>query len=243
MAGQNDEDSLSAELESRLDDLFGEDDKFSEGPLAEEAPTDYPLGELKNLVLSIDWEITDEVLKKFIRQVNDLKSEYKDDKINLTFLQILGSLGEYIKTNRGKAHPKTFKILNSVFSQFDEVVLSKDMQENEKKRILRDEMNKYKVLREQISHDKIAKIRKKAAKAAKPIKPKKIEPQEKQLDATVSRAPKVEKPAKASGEVLPDREMSDVPYSGEIARAVEEIKKFVKAEFKTLRKELNLTKK
>jgi hypothetical protein len=233
LAGQNDEDSLSAELESRLDDLFGEDDKFSEGPVADEGPTDYPLGELKNLVLSIDWEITDEVLKKFIRQVNDLKSTYKDDKINLTFLQILGSLGEYIKTNRGKAHPKTFKILNSV-------VLSKDMQENEKKRILRDEMNNYKVLREQISHDKTAKIRKKAAKTEKPIKLKK---QVKQLDAAVSRTPKVEKPVKASGEVLPDREMSDASYSDEIARAVEEIKKFVQAEFKMLREELNLTKK
>jgi hypothetical protein len=237
---QNDEDALSAELESRLDDLFGDDDKFSEGPVADETPADYPLGELKNLVLSIDWEITDEVLKKFVRQVNDLKSTYKEDKINLTFLQILGSLGEYIKTNRGKAHRKTFKILNSVFSQFDDVVLAKDMQENEKKRILRDEMNKYKALREQISHDRTAKIKKKAAKTAKPIKPKK---QEKQLDAAVSRTPKIEKPAKASGEVLPDREMSAVSYSDEIARAVEEIKKFVQAEFKMLREELNLTKK
>ena len=240
MAGQNDEDALSAELESRLDDLFGDDDKFSEGPVADVTPADYPLAELKNLVLSIDWEITDEVLKKFVRQVNDLKSTYKEDKINLTFLQILGSLGEYIKTNRGKAHPKTFKTLNSVFSQFDDVVLAKDMQENEKKRILRDEMNKYKALREQISHDRTAKIKKKAAKTAKPIKPKK---QEKQLDAAVSRTPKIEKPAKASGKVLPDREMSAVSYSDEIARAVEEIKKFVQAEFKMLREELNLTEK
>jgi hypothetical protein len=240
LARQNDEDFLSAELESRLDDLFGEDDKFNEGPVTDEAPADYPLSELKNLVLSIDWEITDEVLKNFVRQVNDLKTTYKDDKINLTFLQILGSLGEYIKTNRGKAHPKTFKILNSVFSRFDDVVSSKDMQENEKKRILRDEMNRYKVLRQQISHDKTAKVRKKAAKAAKPIKLKK---QEKQLDAAVTRTPKVEKPSEASGEVLPGRETSDASYSDEIARAVQEIKKFVQAEFKMLREELNLTKK
>lgn len=133
MARQNDEDSLSSELESRLDDLFAEDDKFSEGPVTDDHPADYPLAELKNLVLSIDWEITDEVLQKFIHQVKDLKSTYKDDKINLTFLQILGSLGEYIRTNRGNAHPKTFKILNSVFSRFDDVVLASDMQEVEKK--------------------------------------------------------------------------------------------------------------
>ena len=98
MARQNDEDSLSEELESRLDDLFGEDDKYSEGPVTEDSAQDYPLSELKNLVLSIDWEITDEVLQKFIGQIRDLKTTYKDDKINLTFLQILGSLGEQFLT-------------------------------------------------------------------------------------------------------------------------------------------------
>ena len=240
MARQNDEDSLSTELESRLDELFGEDDKFSEGPVAADLPEDYPLGELKNLVLSIDWEITDEVLQKFIHQVKDLKSTYKDDKINLTFLQILGSLGEYIKTQRGNSHPKTFKILNSVFSQFDDVVSSNDMQANEKKRILRAEMNKYKVLREHIAHDKTTKVRKKAAKPAKPITLKK---EEKQLDAEVSRIPKVEMPAKAPNVALPGRESSDVSYSEEIATAVKEIKKFVQAEFKMLREELRLAKK
>ena len=240
MALQNDEDSLSAELESRLDDLFGEDDKFSEGPVANNLTEDYELGELKNLVLSIDWEITDEVMQKFIHQVKELKSTYKDDKINLTFLQILGSLGEYIKTNRGNAHPKTFKILNSIFSQFDDVVLSKNMPQNEKKRILHAEMNKYKALREQISHAKTAKVRK---KVAKPAKPSMVKKKEKQLDAEVPRTPKVEMPAEEPNVALPDREMSDVSYSEEIATAVKEIKKFVQAEFKMLREELRLAKK
>jgi len=240
LARQNDEDSLSSELESRLDDLFAEDDKFSEGPVTDDHPEDYPLAELKNLVLSIDWEITDEVLQKFIHQVKDLKSTYQDDKVNLTFLQILGSLGEYIKTNRGNAHPKTFKILNSVFSRFDDVVLGSDMQEVEKKRILRSEMNKYKVLREQISQDKTAKAPKKAAKPATPIKLKK---EVKQPDAEASQAAEVDRPSRAPSETLAGREMSDVSYSEEIATAVKEIKRFVQAEFKMLREELRLAKK
>ncbi len=101
-------------------------------------------------------------------------------------------------------------------------------------------MNKYKVLREQISHDKTTKVRK---KVAKPAKPSKVKKEEKQLDAEVSRTPKVEMPAKASNVAFPDREMSDVSYSEEIATAVEEIKKFVQAEFKMLREELRLAKK
>ena len=231
MARQNDEDSLSSELESRLDDLFGEDDKFTEGPVADEVKDDYPLAELKNLVLSIDWEITDEVLINFLSQIKKLKTAYKNDKIILTFLQILGSLGEYIKINRGKAHPKTFKILNSVFSRFDDVILSKDMQESEKKKILRTEMAKYKELRTQISRQKAEKISKKATRPAKKIKSK--------MEATP--APKTEKPDIVAKEEVTGPGVSGVSYSEEIAKAVEEIKEFIHAEFESFRKALRLS--
>jgi hypothetical protein len=216
LAGHNDEDTLSEELESRLDDLFGEDDQYSDGPVTDGSPRDYPLSELKNLVLSIDWEITDDVLQKFIDQIGDLKTTYKDDKINLTFLQILGSLGEYIKINRGKAHPKTFKILNSVFSQFDEVVLNVGMPEIEKKKILRAEMNKYKLLREQIAQERAAKQKKKPVKSAAPVK---------------------------RAELEDDTDVADQAYAAQIAIAVEDIKRFIRAEFKALRQELNLIQK
>ena len=248
MARQNDEDTLSEELENRLDDLFGEDDKFSEGPITDDSPQDYPLSELKNLVLSIDWEITDEVLQKFLGLVKDLKSTYKDDKINLTFLQILGSLGEYIKTNRGKAHPKTFKILNSVFSQFDEVVLNEDMQEIEKKKILRAEMNKYKVLREQIAQDKAAKRKKKptpaeadrVAQAPKAATPAKAAETATAAKKEAAAAPVVNK---AAGEPAQTGAAEDGAVAGQIASAVEEIKRFIQDELKALREELNLIQK
>lgn len=241
MARHNDEDSLSSELESRLDDLFEEDAKFSKGPIADGLPEDYPLSELKNLVLSIDWEITDEVLSNFLQQIDELRITYKDDKINLTFLQILGSLGEYIKTHRGKAHPKTFKILNSVFSRFDDMVLSKDMRENEKKRILHSEMNKYKALREQISRGKPVKIRKKTGEPTKKIEPEK---KEHQLAMAAAPTPGMEVSAKAHREEeLKGAEGNDVSYSKEIAKAVEEIKRFIQTELKKLREELNLVQK
>jgi len=71
-------------------------------------------------------------------------------------------LGKYIRTHRAKAHPKTFKILNSVFSSLDKVVLSKDMAESAKKKILRAEMNRYKDLRTQIDISKAAAVKRKA---------------------------------------------------------------------------------
>jgi hypothetical protein len=236
LARQNDEDTLSEELENRLDDLFGEDDKFSEGPVTVDSPQDYPLSELKNLVLSIDWEITDEVLQQFISEIRELKSTYKDDKINLTFLQILGSLGEYIKTNRGKAHPKTFKILNSVFAQFDDVVVNEGMQEIEKKKILRAEMNKYKVLREQITQDKAAKKKKRQVKPVEPVKARK---KEAAPGPVASAAPIAQKPAATVQRTA----VNDDVYADQITNAVEDIKRFIKAELKKLREELKLSRK
>jgi hypothetical protein len=172
LADSKDVDTLSSELESRLDDLFGETDGALPGPENSDAATHYPLAELKNLILSIDWEITDDTLEQLIQQIKDLKLTYQQDKIVLGFLQILNSLGSYIKTNRGKSHPKTFKILNAVFSGLDKVVLAPDMTEPAKKKILLAAMKRYKELRTRISKDKTAAPPKAKARSAQAGAPK-----------------------------------------------------------------------
>ena len=199
---------------------------------------DYPLAELKNLVLSIDWEITEEALADFLSQVDSLKATYKNQKIILTFLQLLGSLGVYIKTNRGDAHPKTFKILNSVFSRLEEVVLSANMAESKKKKLLRAEMDKYKQLRNQVSKKKAAKgIRKEVISA-----PKEIE--------SLIKAP-LQKEAARSGRKVYEKAAkkglatdSGAPQSlANLAEAVEELKKFIHSELNTLKQELRILQK
>jgi len=156
LADSKDVDTLSSEMESRLDDLFGETDGALAGAEDSDTAAHYPLAELKNLILSIDWEITDHTLEQLIQQIKDLKQTFQQDKIVLAFLQILNSLGNYIKTNRGKSHPKTFKILNAVFSGLDKVVLTQDMTEPAKKKILLAAMKRYKELRIRISQGKTA---------------------------------------------------------------------------------------
>ena len=117
------EEQVTAEDE----DIFDLTEVATDESVSEGTPDDYPLAEMKNLA-----------------QVDSLKATYKNEKIVSTFLQLLGSLGVYIKTNRGNAHPKTFKILNSVFSRLEEVVRSANMTVAEKKKLMRTEMNKYK---------------------------------------------------------------------------------------------------
>ena len=143
-------DSINEEVEGRLDNLFGDEDTAADILEDSHESEDYPLTELKTIVLSIDWEITDEVMTNFVEQIALLKDRLKDDKIILVFLQLLGSLGEYIKINKGKSHPGAFKILTSLFNELDKVVQSEDLTESDKKKILSGEITKYKTLKEQL---------------------------------------------------------------------------------------------
>ena len=215
MVDPKDIDALSSELENRLDDLFGESDL----PLVDEVDEKdeklqdhYPLAELKNLILSIDWEITDEVLEKLIQQLKDLQLTYKDDKIVMSFLQILNSLGNYIKTHGAKAHPKTFKILNSVFSNLDKVVLSTEMPESAKKKILRAEILRYKELRNQIAKD--SKTAAQHRTKATPAVSEAIENPEEKEDPIINLDEPAPGPAtaeKKDAEIIELTESSDVP--------------------------------
>jgi hypothetical protein len=150
----------------------------------------------------------------------------------------LGSLGVYIKTNRGNAHPKTFKILNSVFSRLEEVVLSEDMTEPEKKKLLRTEMNQYKQLRNQVSKKKAAKVgRKEVISAPKEVVPRARAPQKKEAarpDSKVS-----EKVAKKRLSPTPGAPQSHA----DLADAVEELKKFIHSELNALKQELRILQK
>ncbi len=163
MAKSSKLDTLTSELESRLDELFREDGQ----PVETLPPRDtrsQPLAELKKIVLSIDWEITPEAVESFLAQIRLLKEAYQADKIVTMFLQILGSLGQYIKSNRSKAHPSTFSLLNSVFARLEAIMNFPKTSELEKRKSLQTELAAYQQLREKISQ-------RRAADEAKPAPP------------------------------------------------------------------------
>jgi hypothetical protein len=145
------DDTLTDQVEDRLEDLFGDEETAAASPDTAQVATDHPLRELKSNILSIEWEITDEVMTKFVEQLSVLQDTFQNDKIVLVFLQLLGSIGEYIRINLGKSHPDAFKILNSLFGNLEKIVLSDDLAESEKKKILAGELQKYKKLKSQLA--------------------------------------------------------------------------------------------
>jgi hypothetical protein len=149
------------EVQGRLDDLFKSNEKTFVDRGIELYPDDYPLIELKSLVLSLDWEITDEIITDFMMHTDNLIEFYRNDKVILKFLHILRALGKYIDANRSKAHPDCFKILNSVFFALDDVILTKDISRSETEKLLKIEIENYKKLRKLVSNRKLTKSREK----------------------------------------------------------------------------------
>lgn len=148
---------MSAEVEGRLDSLFKEDNKESISKGFKSDPDNDPLFELKILVFSLEWEITDEVITDFLMHTNNLIEFYQNDRLILTFLHILRALGRYIDANRSKSHPDSIKALISAFSVLDHVVQSTTISLSEKEKLLKIEVDKYKKLRQFIIDMKLFK--------------------------------------------------------------------------------------
>ena len=235
MTTREEEGSLGAEVSSRLDELFGDDEsgvpaekmivaehskippKKSAAPLGDSTVTisdeDSPIRNLKALVFSIDWEITDETMVDFLTETKRLKQKYKDDQILTLFLKLHESIGKYIKAKKARAHPDAIAFVASVYKSFEKVLLSPGMQEKQKKQLLGAEVQKFKAFKQRIL------LR----------------------DGSLER----EQPALQDSPVLPSGKAPEksiaagVPMSLESKEAldyiVEQLKKEIKAEFHTIR--------
>lgn len=209
---QKKDSSVSSEVKERLEKLFSEDDGVDDDDLFQEDmenPVDSEIRELKAVVLSIDWEINDEIMSGLMKQIDALKKIYQKDQILVLFLQLLGTVGKYIQQKKAKAHPDSIKLLSSAYQSFEKAVTNKQLSETDRKKLLQTEVNRYKELKNRISTK---------AKAA---------------------ASEAQETGKNQREQEKNRpESPNFQMSPELAIVVEEIKKTIHAEFKTLREEL-----
>jgi hypothetical protein len=164
------DNSLEVDLERRLDDFF-EENVERPGSLESDSNSKLdPIRVLKTIVLSIDWEISDETMGRFVEHVDRLKQTHKDDSTLLILLKLLGSVGKYIMTNKGKSHPDAIKVLNSVYGSLETFVNSDRLTEVQRKKILLTEMNKFKELKSKIALQKDTKVSKIKEKSLDRIK-------------------------------------------------------------------------
>jgi hypothetical protein len=178
--------------------------------------------------LSLDWEITDEVMDRFFREIRRLEEVYGKEKILVSFLYLLDSIGKYIKAHKGKAHPHAGKLLNSAFMSLEKVIRSQHLTPMERKRMLARELKRYRRLKEQIAFGKTGRVR------------------ENTLEGVDKTSTVIEQQQAASpiegGSGPPDKTAEE--FKGPVnmiemfADALEELKQFIHGEFRVLREEL-----
>jgi len=191
-------------------------------------PGGNPLRELKSIVLSLDWEITDEVMGGFFQEIQRLKDRYSNEKILVSFLHLLDSIGKYIKINKSKAHPHAGKLLNSTYMSLEKVIRSQHLTSLERKRMLAREVKRYRRLKEQIAFRKTATVREKTVEGVGKTSPV-IEQQ--------GAAPPIEEGSRAPGKTH-ERFQGPVDTIETFAGALEELKQCIHEEFRALREEL-----
>jgi len=234
---KDDDGSLGAEVSSRLDELFGDDDsevipvsiESSDAvSVADESKSmpkkttkpsvdsdvdslgeDSPIRNLKALVFSIDWEITDETMVDFLTETKRLQKKYKDDKVLSLFLKLHESIGKYIKAKKARAHPDSIKFVASVYKSFEKVLLSPGMKGNQKKQLLNTEVKKFKDFKQRVLIRDSAGAPAATAESAAGVDVRVVQP--------------------VSGAGLSPESKEAIDYM------VEQIKKEIKAEFHTLR--------
>lgn len=140
----DDDEGLGAEVNTRLDEMFGdeEDEEFDE--------KDSPVSDLKAMVAGIDWEISDESMGAFLKEVNSLQKRYQDDKNLSAFLKLQEAIGKYIKAKKAKAHPDAIRFVIDVFKNFETVLTRPDMSETEKRRLVLSDIQKFKEFKQRV---------------------------------------------------------------------------------------------
>ena len=109
-----------------------------------------PLARLKSTILSIDWEINDEILRQFNDELKELKSIWKDEKINLVYIQALEKLCRYIYKERSSAHPNAIKLLLTLYTNLEKIVSEESLSSGEKKKILIADVQRFERLKKVI---------------------------------------------------------------------------------------------
>jgi hypothetical protein len=210
-------DDFKSQVESRLDDLFHDEEETVEPAQSLGGFGDHPLKALKVVLLSVEWEINDSSMEGLIDELKSLEGFYQGDKVILGFLRLLRPIARYIKVRKGKSHPEATGLMSSVYNALERVAVSKNMSRKEKETLLLKEVGKFKKLKEDV-------IRRREEKKEE-MEDNAAAPQIESGDAP-AQEPEPDSPAKSSQEIF--------------ASAVEEIKALIREEFRALREEVRL---
>lgn len=110
-----------------------------------------PLTRLKSIILSLDWEINDDILQELDDELGNLQSMWQNDKVAEVYLQGLSKIGNYIRTKGAYAHPNSIKLLLTFFYNFEKIISSEQITGDQITQLLKGDVRKFKILQYQIN--------------------------------------------------------------------------------------------
>ena len=112
---------------------------------------DSPLTRLKSIILSLDWEISDDILQELQDEVESLQKLWQGDKVAKVYLQGLYKIGSYLRAEGAYAHPNAIKLLLSFFYNFEKIISSETITGDAISSMLKSDVRKFKILQYQIN--------------------------------------------------------------------------------------------
>lgn len=112
-----------------------EDFKAFKERISPSAPDPEDLEELKVVVLSIDWEITNETINQFNEICGHLLQKWKDRSNHLNLLKMMKSLVNYIGSKKADAHADSIDFLKSVYTALETMVYDPQLNASDKKQL------------------------------------------------------------------------------------------------------------
>jgi pilus assembly protein FimV len=109
-----------------------------------------PIARLKTIMLSIEWEITDEVLINFNDELVQAREAWSNDRVKLVYVQALQIISKYIYQKKSDAHPNAMKVLLAFFYDLEKIALDTELSEQERKQILNQDIRKFERFKQQI---------------------------------------------------------------------------------------------
>jgi len=106
---------------------------------------------LKAVILSVDWEISDEILKRFDRETTILMTRLRFHRTLYPFLKIINSLGRYMAWKKAAAHKDSASFLQSVFEHFEQVAQTPALPFKVKKQLIEQDIADFNAFKKKIS--------------------------------------------------------------------------------------------
>lgn len=146
---------FNVEVEKRLDEIFLDETKINkDAKKANKMICINLLYNLKKILLSMEWEVTDDILSKYINEIIQLQRLFQDNIYLRSLLQLQYIYGRFIKTYPDKIPLKTYKILYRLYGCMKNILTDKKLSDFERKKILKQEIQRYKNFRKYLTTSK-----------------------------------------------------------------------------------------